>query len=131
MGWIVRRFFLPFGTALALGLGGLSAWADAPAQGAGAAGGEGVATQRTVDAARLAWIGLPVVAQDGEKIGRVAEIEPGDGGRIIGIEVEMGGFLGLGGRRIHLGSEDLVREVDRVLVIMDANRIRRLPPTAE
>ncbi|ABC21225.1 PRC-barrel domain-containing protein [Rhodospirillum rubrum] len=131
MGWIVRRVLLPFGTVLALGLGGLPAWADGHPRGAETLGEDGVTTQHTVDAARLAWIGLPVVAQDGEKIGRVAEIEPGDSGQIIGIDVEMGGFLGLGGRRIHLGSEDLVREVDRVLVIMDANRIRRLPPTAE
>lgn len=51
--------------------------------------------------------GLPVFDEQSDPVGTVAEVRVGPDGSVTGAIVEVGGFLGLGARRVDLGVDQM------------------------
>jgi PRC-barrel domain protein len=64
----------------------------------------------------------------GERLGRVDEVLQTRGGRIVAVSVQIGGFLGVGGREVVLMLDQLRREGDRLVTPLGQAQVEAQPP---
>jgi PRC-barrel domain/Cysteine rich repeat len=89
---------------------------------------------RTVVAGlRQAWQGLaairgmPVFSADGRNLGPVVEVVTTADGKLQSVQVDVGGFLGIGGRKVTIDSESIELLADRINVRLTGDQVRSLP----
>lgn len=70
---------------------------------------------------------MNVVNAAGEKIGEIDEVLMDGSGKPVAVTVEVGGFLGIGGREVIVTFEQLQLQGDRFLVNMTKQQLETLP----
>jgi sporulation protein YlmC with PRC-barrel domain len=77
-------------------------------------------------------IGNSVVTQDGVEVGKVEDLILDGEGRVNGIVISTGGFLGLGGKSVGVSSDAVDvrsgKERDMVFVKLSAAEVKSAPP---
>ena len=72
--------------------------------------------------------GLELRGSTGERLGRVDEVLQTRGGRIVAVSVQIGGFLGVGGREVILMLDQLRREGDQLVTGLSQAQVEAQPP---
>jgi hypothetical protein len=72
--------------------------------------------------------GMELHGSTGERLGRVDEVLQTRGGRIVAVSVQIGGFLGVGGREVVLMLDQLRREGDRLVTPLGQAQVDAQPP---
>jgi hypothetical protein len=73
------------------------------------------------------WVGKPVYANDGKRIGDVAAFERGADDVVAEMHADIGGFLGLGETRVKLTPTQFELKDDRVIIDMTSEQAKDLP----
>ncbi|KAB1078546.1 PRC-barrel domain-containing protein [Methylobacterium soli] len=93
---------------LALGIGAGAAQAQEPSQ-----DGHRFLTASPAGAIRASkLIGLPVTGQDHVKVGSIEDVLVDDNGRVLAVLIGVGGFLGIGEKRVAVPYQDLALNTD-------------------
>jgi sporulation protein YlmC with PRC-barrel domain len=71
--------------------------------------------------------GLEVYSSDGQKIGTVAKSEANAQGEVESIQVDIGGFLGIGQKTVEIGADQFTQVGDRVELTLSADAAAELP----
>jgi hypothetical protein len=74
--------------------------------------------------------GWPVFSSDGEKIGEVVEVMPGDAGQEQKLIVQSEGFLGIGAKRMEVQGNQYQAAQNRIELQMTAEEAQDLPESA-
>lgn len=94
---------------------------------AGAAGGSTIATMH-----RDQLVGKNVYGMRGQEAGEVADVVTTSGGQISSVLVDVGGFLGLGEKRISIPAQELQFNGNRISSnSMTAEQIKNMPSTTK
>lgn len=105
-----------------------------PGQGAGGQAGQG-AEQSGQDAAPKAdksaqagdLAGQSVYSADGKELGEVTEVNTSSDGSIESIHVDIGTFLGIGGRTVEVSADQFTQANGRIELSLDAKEAEALP----
>ena len=76
-------------------------------------------------------MGMELRGSTGERLGRVDEVLQTRGGRIVAVSVQIGGFLGVGGREVVLMLDQLRREGDQLATGLSESQVAAQPPWDE
>lgn len=77
-----------------------------------------------------AWIDKSVYSSDGQNLGEVVSFQRNGNNRVIGLQADIGGFLGMGETRIAVKSSQFTLEGDRVVLGLTAAQAKDLPKIA-
>jgi hypothetical protein len=75
--------------------------------------------------------GLPVVSSDNEDVGRVAEVVRDGNGQVQALEIDIGRFLGVGGRTITIDASSFEPLADKIKLRLTSARVRSAPDAAK
>ncbi len=75
--------------------------------------------------------GMELRGSAGERLGRVDEVLQTRGGRIVAVSVQIGGFLGVGGREVILMLDQLRREGDQLVTGLSQAQVEAQPPWSD
>jgi len=87
---------------------------------------EAAATKMTYEQA-LRWRDKPVHSSDDKKIGEVKSFSRSGDETVLELQADIGGFMGVGGKRIRLTPAQFELERDRVVLKLTAEQVRDLP----
>ena len=118
---------------LCLFLSGVGAWAQEPRQEKPSAAAELPAAQELIyQGEATSILGRQVSGPDGKNVGRIVDVLVSDLGQPLAVVVDVGGFLGIGNRRIavvwralHFTPESTGE--GRITLEMTANQIKATP----
>jgi hypothetical protein len=97
------------------------------------AGSLSQACRTVVAGLRQAWQGLatikgmPAFSSDGRNLGQVVDVVRTPDGRIQSVQVDVGGFLGIGSRIVTVQREAIEQLADRINVRLTSDQVRLLP----
>ena len=74
-----------------------------------------------------AWVNKRVYSSDGKNLGEVAEMIRDSSGHVIGMQADIGGFLGIGETRIDVKPAQFTLAEDRVNLALTADQAKALP----
>jgi len=72
-------------------------------------------------------IGSSVYDRNNEKIGSVQDIILGTGGKVDSVVVDVGSFLGAGGKNVAVKMDDIKTDHDRLTLDMSKNQLQQAP----
>jgi len=72
-------------------------------------------------------IGLPIYSSDEQKVGKVASVDVGSGGKVTGIKAEIKGFLGMSSGTVAISADEIKQESDRIVISKTADQVRGIP----
>ena len=72
-------------------------------------------------------IGKNIVGMDGKAIGEIKDVAVGEDGQLKAVVAEVGGFLGLGAKRVAVPITHMRRNGERVMVTMSRQQVEALP----
>jgi sporulation protein YlmC with PRC-barrel domain len=75
--------------------------------------------------------GLPVVSSDNEAVGRVTEVVRDGNGKVQSLAVDIGRFLGVGGRTISIDANSFEQLTDKIKLRLTSERVRSAPDAAK
>jgi len=73
-------------------------------------------------------IGLPIYSSDKQKVGKVADVDVGAGGKVTGLKAEIEGFLGMSSGTVGMTADEFKQESDRIVISKTADQVRGLAP---
>lgn len=76
------------------------------------------------------WIGKAVFSSDEENVGEVAALARDSSGKAAELQVDTGGFLGIGQTRVQVMQPQFMLENDRVVLSLTAEQVKTLPKIA-
>ncbi len=76
---------------------------------------------------RDAFIGKYLYDKNGDSVAQIEDVKTSPDGKIQAAELDVGGFLGIGSRRISVPVDQLQMKGDRIELTMTAEQIRNLP----
>ncbi len=79
---------------------------------------------------RAQYQGWPVFSSDGEKIGEVVEVMPGENGQERKLIVQSDGFLGIGAKRMEVQGDQYQAAQNRIELQMTSEEAQDLPEAA-
>lgn len=71
--------------------------------------------------------GLEVYSSDGQKLGTVAKAEANAEGKVESIQIDIGGFLGIGQKTVEISADQFTQAGDRVELTLTADEVAELP----
>ena len=71
--------------------------------------------------------GMPAYSADGKNLGQVVEVVRGPDGKVQSVQVDVGRFLGIGGRVVTIDRNAFEEAADRVNLRLTGDAIRSLP----
>ncbi len=97
--------------------------------------GEAAATAQTSEpigsGAALEWVGKPIAAIDGTKVGTVSEVMIDQNGAVTEVRAKVGGLFGLFTREVAIPAARIILEQNGTLVAeMSAEEIKKTPTVA-
>lgn len=75
--------------------------------------------------------GLPVLSSDNEDVGRVAEVIRDGNGKVQALQIDIGRFLGVGGRMITLDANAFEHVADKIKLRLTGEAVRSVPEAAK
>ena len=75
--------------------------------------------------------GLPVLSSDNEDVGRVIEVVRDGNGKIQALQIDIGRFLGVGGRTISIDANSFEQLADKVKLRVTAEALRAVPDASK
>ena len=75
-------------------------------------------------------VGKTLYDRNNKKVGQIESVQEASAGNILSAELDVGGFLGLGAKRVAIPANQLQLEGDRLITSMTADQIRNLPEAA-
>ena len=75
-------------------------------------------------------VGKTLYDRNNKKVGQIESAQEGSTGNILSAELDVGGFLGLGTRRVAIPANQIQLEGDRLITSMTDDQIRNLPEAA-
>lgn len=97
----------------------------APKTDQGAEADKGAQADKSMRTGELA--GQSVYSSDGEELGEVAKVNKGPDGDIENIHVDIGSFLGMGGKTVKIGPEQFTQANGRIELSLTAEEAEALP----
>lgn len=94
--------------------------------------GEAAATAQTApvigSGAAMEWIGMPIAAIDGTRVGTVSEVMTDQNGAVTEVHAKVGGLFGLFARIVAIPAASIIMDRDGMLVAeMSAEQIKGAP----
>jgi hypothetical protein len=77
------------------------------------------------------WVGKPVYSSDGKNLGDVAGFERAADNKVIKMQADIGGFLGMGEHRINLMPAQFTLHTDRIVLELTSAEAKALPKVAK
>jgi len=71
--------------------------------------------------------GLEVYSSDDQKLGTVAKAEANAEGKVESIQIDIGGFLGIGQKTVEISADQFTQVDDRVELTLTADEVAALP----
>jgi len=71
--------------------------------------------------------GVPAYSSDGKNLGNVVDIVRGPDGKVQSVKVEVGRFLGVGGRVVTINANTIEQLADRINLRLTGDAVRSLP----
>src|SRR5262249_963336 len=71
--------------------------------------------------------GVPAYSSDGKNLGNVVDIVRGPDGKVQSVKVEVGRFLGVGGRVVTINANAIEQLADRINLRLTGDAVRSLP----
>ena len=71
--------------------------------------------------------GMPVLGSDGTDLGQVVEVVRGPDGKVQSLTVEVGRFLGVGGRTVKIDANAIEQMADRIKLRISGEAVRSMP----
>ena len=71
--------------------------------------------------------GMPAFSADGKNLGDVVEVTRGPDGKVQSVQIEVGRFLGVGGRVVTIDANAIEQLADRINLRMTGDSIRSMP----
>jgi hypothetical protein len=75
----------------------------------------------------MGWRDKPVFSSDNKKIGEVKTFSRSGDDTVIDLQADIGGFMGIGERRIRLMPSQFELEADRVVLKLTAEQAKAVP----
>jgi PRC-barrel domain len=75
--------------------------------------------------------GLPVLSSDNEEVGRVAEVIRDGTGKVQALQIDIGRFLGVGGRTITIDANSFEQLADKIKLRLTGESLRSAPEAAK
>jgi len=75
--------------------------------------------------------GLPVLTSDNEDVGRVAEVVRDANGKVQALQIDIGRFLGVGGRTITIDANSFEQLADKIKLRLTAEALRAVPDASK
>ncbi len=75
----------------------------------------------------LSWVDKAVYSSDGEQVGEVVSFERDADNKVIGMQADIGGFMGLGETRVNVSPAQFNLQGDRVMLNLTAEQANALP----
>jgi len=75
--------------------------------------------------------GLPVVSSDNEDVGRVVEVARDADGKVQALQIDIGRFLGVGGRTISIDANSFEPLADKIKLYLTAEAVRAVPDASK
>jgi hypothetical protein len=72
-------------------------------------------------------MGLNVISSDGSNIGDVRAVRTTPDGKVAGLRVKSGGFLGFGGKIVEIPEANFTRRDNTVQLSLTAEEVSKLP----
>lgn len=72
-------------------------------------------------------MGLTVFSSDGSKVGDVRAVNTSPDGKVMGVHIKTGGFLGFGGRIVAIPEGKFTQKGDNVQLGLTADEVSKLP----
>jgi len=72
-------------------------------------------------------VGLNVVSSDGSNLGDVRAVTTTPDGKVMGLRIKSGGFLGFGGKIVEIPAGKFTQKGDKVEVSLSADEVSKLP----
>lgn len=79
------------------------------------------------EAEARALIDAAVVSSDAKNVGEVAAVQRSSDGKVVELQADVGGFLGLGQSRVRLAPSQFTISNNRVLLTLTAQQVSELP----
>lgn len=73
------------------------------------------------------WIDKTVYSADNKNVGEVAAFKRDSSGKVIELHADVGGFLGIGERRVKLMPSQFSLQGDRVMLNVTSNEVKAMP----
>lgn len=77
------------------------------------------------------WIDKVVYSKDNENVGEVAAFNRDSSGKVTELHADIGGFMGLGERRVKLMPSQFSLQGDRVVLNISSEEVKALPAIAK
>lgn len=74
-----------------------------------------------------AWIGKPVYSSDNKNLGDVTAVTLDKDGKVLDLQADIGGFLGIGSSRVQFKPDQFSFGKDRVDLKMTADQAKAMP----
>lgn len=74
-----------------------------------------------------AWLNKPVYSSDGKKLGEVVDFQRDGDNKVIGMHIDIGGFLGMGQTRVSLTNAQYKLGTDRAVLSVTSADAKDLP----
>lgn len=75
--------------------------------------------------------GLPVLSSDSEEVGRVVEVVRDQDGRVQALKIDIGSFLGVGGRTISIDANAFEQLGDKIRLQLSGESVRAAPRASQ
>jgi PRC-barrel domain len=75
--------------------------------------------------------GLPVLSSDNEDVGRVAEVIRDGNGKVQALQIDIGRYLGVGGRMITVDANSFEHLADKIKLRLTGEGVRSVPEAAK
>src|SRR5262245_30524797 len=75
--------------------------------------------------------GLPVLSSDNEEVGRVAEVVRDANSKVQALQIDIGRFLGVGGRMIRIDASSFEQLADKIRLSLTSEAVRSAPDAAK
>lgn len=75
--------------------------------------------------------GLPVQSSDNEDVGRVVEVVRDGDGKVQALQIDIGHFLGVGGRTISIDANSFEQLADKIKLRLTAEALRAVPDASK
>jgi sporulation protein YlmC with PRC-barrel domain len=75
--------------------------------------------------------GLPVLSSDNEEVGRVVEVVRDQDGRLQALKIDIGSFLGVGGRTINIDVNSFEQVGDKIRLQLSGDSVRSAPRASQ
>jgi sporulation protein YlmC with PRC-barrel domain len=75
--------------------------------------------------------GLPVYSSDNEEVGRVVEVVRDGNDKVQALQIDIGRFLGVGGRTITIDANSFEQLADMIRLRLTAEAVRSAPDASK